>query len=119
MKKLALLLMVIWSSSAVAETVYYGTINGTVRDYYPDVYVTKVVLYNNTATSGVKGDLIDRSKRNEKILIDQFVKEGKILCKNDKGYFIDNLKLKHTPFGDLNNIFTEISANVVCVGKGK
>ncbi|MCE7575784.1 hypothetical protein [Aliivibrio fischeri] len=117
MKKIALFSMCIFSSAAMAQTIYYGTMNGSVRDYYPNVSVTNVVAYNSNATSGIKGDVIERSARNETNLIEQFVNKGKALCEKEKGYFIDNLKLRHTPFGEYNNVFTEVSANIVCIEK--
>ncbi|ELI0637603.1 hypothetical protein Q8344_005337, partial [Vibrio harveyi] len=64
MKKLAFLIVGIWSSGVMAKTIYYGTIDGAVRDYYPKAHVTKVVLYNSTATSGIEGNIVERSQRN-------------------------------------------------------
>ena len=118
MKKIAFVIIMLCSTGAIAETTYFGTINGAVKDYYPNVHIKNVRLYNNTATSGVNGDMNERSSRNEKILVNQFVEEGRKLCKDDQGYFIDNMTLKHSPFGELNNVFTEISANIVCIDKG-
>lgn len=119
MKKLALMFLGVWSSTAMAEAVYYGTVNGSIRDYYPNIHITNVRSYNATATSGANGEIYDRAGKNSNNLISQLIEEGKGVCKSEQGYFIDNLNVTHTPFGDFHNIFTVVSANITCFNKEK
>lgn len=80
MKKLALIAIMLCSSPALAEVEYYGTISGSVKDYYPNVIIKSVSGYSTSSTSGLKKNLLEATKHNERRAIKDLNQEAQSMC---------------------------------------
>ncbi|GEA23074.1 TPA: hypothetical protein ACK21Z_005354 [Vibrio harveyi] len=117
MKKLAFITVMLCSTSALAEVEYYGTINGSVKDYYPNAIIKSVSAYSTSLTSGLEKNLLEATKHNERRAIKDLKQFAQSMCAKHDGYFVDHYSMQHKPLSSENNLYTSFSVNIVCVNK--
>lgn len=101
-------------SPAHAAPDFWVVVKGDIKNYYPKIIPAYTFAYQSSATSGVQVGVADRTDNNLSLLIKSAKTYSEKECKSQKKYAFDNFEIKHVPFGDMHNVLSSLSLNVIC-----
>lgn len=111
---IACILFSVFTVPAHAAPDFWIIVKGDIKNYYPKIIPVYTVVYQNSATSGVHVSVADRTDNNLSSLVKLAKTYAEKECKNQKKYAFDNFEINHVPFGDMYNILSSLSLNVIC-----
>ena len=115
MKKAILVMLLVASSLLAKEPLFYGTMKGDIRSYYPEVKVSNAYMVSNTLTTGITGNKAQSLYDATSNFVKDFKIQAKKSCKDSYAYALDNVETQYTTFGEYANTLIYVSLNIVCI----